>query len=325
LESSAVGAMEIFIGFDGIKQTPPAIITVGTFDGVHLGHQQIVHSLTDLAAKHQLRSTLVTFQPHPQSILQHKPNHPIYILTNMHEKVCLLENLGLQRLVVIEFTREFSELDHVEFIKGILIGKLNMRSMIVGDDHAFGRNRSGTYDNLKFMCNQYHFTLHRIAPFYVDQQRISSTIIRRMLMDGKVDQAARFLGRSYLLRGIVVKGEGRGQRLHFPTANIEVENHDKLIPGCGVYAVACKVGNTYHRGMANIGYKPTFGGTSKTVEVHIFNFEEDIYGRKVAILFLQRLRSERKFTNEKELIEQLTADKVNSTKINFDLEVEACL
>jgi riboflavin kinase/FMN adenylyltransferase len=158
-----------------------------------------------------------------------------------------------------------------------------------------------------------------------DLQRISSTVIRNLLSEGKVDHAAKLLGRSYSIRGIVVKGEGRGQRLQFPTANIELENHDKLIPGCGVYAVACKIGSSYHRGMANIGFKPTFGGKSKTLEVHIFNFKEDIYGRKIVILFLQRLRNEKKFSNEEELIEQLMADKVNSTKINFDLEVQTCL
>jgi riboflavin kinase/FMN adenylyltransferase len=317
--------MEVIIGIEGIKSTPPAIITVGTFDGVHLGHKQIIYSLVNLAKVHQLKSTLITFQPHPQLILQKKENKPIYILTNMHEKLCLLEKLGLERVVVIEFTREFSELGHQEFIQDILIKKLNMRYIIVGNDHAFGKNRDGTYDSLRIQSDKGKFELDRIPPYCIDNVRISSSLIRNILIEGDVDLAAAYLGRHYSIRGIVVKGEGRGRRLNFPTANIEIENHDKLIPNCGVYAVACKVDNTFHRGMANIGYKPTFGGKRKTVEVHLFDFEQDIYGIKVDILFLKRLRSERKFVNEHELIKQLNADKLCSNKIKFDLEVQACL
>jgi len=317
--------MEVIIGIDGIKTTPPAIVTVGTFDGVHLGHKQIIRSLVELAKERQLKSTLITFRPHPQLILQKKESKPIYILSNLHEKLCLLEKLGLERVVVIEFTREFSEIGHLDFIKDILVKKLNMRYIIIGNDHAFGKNRDGTYDSLRIQSEKYKFELDRIPPYCIDEVRISSSLIRNLLIEGDVHLAASYLGRHYSIRGIVIKGEGRGRRLNFPTANIEVENHDKLIPNCGVYAVVCKVDNTFHRGMANIGYKPTFGGKCKTVEVHLFDFEDAIYGIKVDILFLKRLRSERKFVNEHELIKQLNADKLSSNKIKFDLEVQACL
>jgi riboflavin kinase/FMN adenylyltransferase len=317
--------MEVLIGFEKIQKPSPAIVTVGTFDGVHMGHKQIIHSLVELADEHKLRSTLVTFRPHPQLILKQKENNPIYVLTNMNEKLCLLEKLGLERVIIIEFTREFSEIGHQEFIDDMLIKKLNMRYMIVGNDHAFGKNRGGSYESLKIQSETYQFGLHRIPPYRIENERISSSLIRKLLIEGDVDRAGVYLGRNYSMRGIIVKGEGRGRHLNFPTANIESENHDKLIPKRGVYAVACKIGNTYHRGMANIGYKPTFDGKSKTVEVHIFDFAEDIYGLKLDILFLKRLRSERKFINEHELIKQLNTDKLNSTKIKFDLEVQACL
>lgn len=317
--------MEVTLGLENIKSPPPAIITVGTFDGVHLGHQQIISSLCELAGKHNLASTLVTFRPHPQLILQHKKNQPIYILTNLNEKMCLLDRLGLERVVVIDFTREFSETGHEAFIEKVLLKKLNMRYMIIGNDHAFGKNRGGTYESLKNQSVLLNFNLKRIPPYSVDNLRISSSLIRGLLKDGKVDLAASYLGRNYSIRGIVVKGEGRGKRLHFPTANLAVENHDKLIPKRGVYAVACKIDNAFYRGMANIGFKPTFGGKSKTVEVHIFGFAEDIYGMNLDILFLKRLRSERKFVNEHELIKQLNTDKSNSTRLKFDSEVQVCL
>ena len=267
--------MEVTIGYEKFKSTPPAIITVGTFDGVHLGHKQIINSLIELAAERHLKSTLVTFRPHPQLILQQKKNNPIYILTNMQEKLCLLEKLGLERVVIVEFTREFSEIGHLEFIQEILINKLNMHYMIVGNDHAFGKNRGGSFESLKVQSEKLDFGLRRIPPYHIEDIRISSSLIRNLLNEGNVDKASSCLGRNYSIRGIVIKGEGRGRHLNFPTANMEVENHDKCIPKRGVYAVACKVGNTFHRGMANIGYKPTFGGKCKTVEVHIFDFTED--------------------------------------------------
>jgi riboflavin kinase/FMN adenylyltransferase len=307
--------MEVIIGLDNIDTISPSVVTVGTFDGVHLGHRMIINSVLNIAKENDLVATLLTFEPHPKVVVQESAQEKIKILTNLEEKLNILKRLGLDRVIIAKFTREFSEIDHINFIKTILLQKLQTHYIIVGHDHGFGRNRSGNFRELEKLSQKQPFEVREVGPYKLLNQTVSSSAIRQLLENGEVKKASEMLGTYYSMHGIVVKGEGRGKKLSFPTANITVENHAKLMPKEGVYTVDCEVRGRKHRGMANIGYKPTFGGVHKTVEVHLFNFSDDIYGEKIILFFLQRLRKEKKFKSETELIQQLRIDKEHSYKI----------
>jgi riboflavin kinase/FMN adenylyltransferase len=233
----------------------------------------------------------------------------------MEEKLEILHEIGLERVIIAKFTREFSEINYKTFVEDILLNRLRASCIIIGYDHSFGRNRIGNFKELENLSNLYSFHLKEIGPLKIDNQTVSSTRIRNYVDDGDMVSAAKMLGHHYSLEGIVIKGEGRGKRLSFPTANLLVENQNKLTPKEGVYVVDCRVHGKIYRGMANIGFKPTFGGVSRTVEIHILDFSEDIYGEKISIHFIQRLRDEVKFNSEEQLIKQLNLDKKNSYKI----------
>jgi riboflavin kinase/FMN adenylyltransferase len=307
--------MEVIFGLEKINSESPAVVTVGTFDGIHLGHRKIIDKVLELAQGENLISTLLTFEPHPKVVVQNSTHERIKILTNLEEKLSILQGTGIERVVIAKFTREFSEIEHRDFVLDILVHKLLARYIVVGHDHEFGRDRTGNYNKLEKLSEGRAFSVKEVGPYELNGVTVSSTGIRRFLNNGEVLQAAAMLGDHYSLRGIVVKGEGRGKKLSFPTANISVDNHAKLTPKEGVYVVDCQVRDEKHRGMVNIGYKPTFGGLNKTVEVHLFDFTRDIYGEKVTLYFLHRLREEIKFNNEKELIRQLQKDRELSSKI----------
>jgi len=306
--------MEVIFGLEKIKSELAAVVTVGTFDGIHLGHRKIIDRVIKLARREHLTSTLLTFEPHPRVVVQNSDYERIKILTNLEEKLLILQNTGIERIVIAKFTREFSEIEHGDFIRDILIKKLNARFIVIGHDHEFGRDRAGNYAEMQKLSKTCAFQVIEVKPYKLGDETVSSTAIRKYIENGDVVKAAEMLGGYYSLRGIVVKGEGRGKRLSFPTANIAIENHAKLTPKEGVYVVDCQVRDKKHRGMANIGYKPTFGGINKTVEVNLFDFSGDIYGEKVTLFFLQRLRKEIRFRNEQELIQQLHRDKKLSYK-----------
>jgi len=307
--------MDVTLGLDQLTGSVPSVVTVGTFDGIHLGHQKLLGSVIEVAQKRGLQSTLLTFDPHPKAVVAQKSQDKMRLLTTLDEKLELLQQLGLGRVVVIKFTREFSELDYRTFVKDILLDRLSTRVLVVGHDHAFGRDRAGNISALEKMCNDLDFELREVGPFTIGEKTVSSTIIRQLIGDGFVDEAAQMLGRPYSLSGLVTRGDGRGKKLRYPTANLAMGNNMKLVPLGGVYAVDCHLRQDVCRGMANIGYKPTFGGVNKTLEVHLIGFQGDIYGDRLKIDFLKRLRDEKKFDSKNELIEQLTKDKEQSLKL----------
>jgi riboflavin kinase/FMN adenylyltransferase len=307
--------MEVVFGLENIRQTIPSVVTVGTFDGVHLGHKKIINSINKIARENNLKSTLITFDPHPRVVLQQQPSFQIKLLTKLEERLELLQNEELDRVIIAKFSREFSELDYKEFIKKILLEKVGARVLIVGYDHGFGRDRSGNFDELKKISEENNFTVIKEKALTLDKTTISSSIIREMVEKGNVSDAAKMLGRLYSINGVVVRGEGRGKKLRFPTANLQIANDYKLLPKLGVYAVDCLINNKVYRGMSNIGTKPTFGGINKTVEIHILDFHKNIYGEKIDIKFIERLRNEKKFKNEQDLINQLEKDKNKCLKI----------
>jgi riboflavin kinase/FMN adenylyltransferase len=306
--------MEVIFGLNKNLMGKKSVLTVGTFDGIHLGHREIIRELMTIAKKNDFTSSLLTFEPHPKTVVQDSP-HRVKLLTTLEEKLQILQDIGLERVIIAKFTREFSEMNYKTFVEEILLQRLRAACIIIGYDHSFGRNRAGNFRELENLSNIYSFKLQEVGPFKIGNQTVSSTRIRNYIDEGDMENANKMLGHYYSLDGIVIKGEGRGQRLSFPTANLMIENQNKLTPKEGVYVVQCEVLGKSYRGMANIGYKPTFGGVSRTVEVHIFDFSDDIYGEKITTQFIQRLRDEVKFSNEKQLINQLNLDKKNSYKI----------
>jgi riboflavin kinase/FMN adenylyltransferase len=304
--------MEVITGLDNIQESADSVITVGNFDGIHLGHRRLLEKVTQIAAKRKFIGTLLTFDRHPRSVVSSSPVSKVKILTNLDEKIEIVEKFNLDRVIIVKFTREFSELSYQHFLENILIARLGMRVMVLGHDHAFGRNRAGNVTNLESLKAKHRFELIEVGAHKLGDLTVSSTLIRDHLLEGNITQATAMLGRPYSISGIVVRGDGRGKRLSFPTANIAPENQSKLVPREGVYAVDCIIHDEQFRGMANIGYKPTFGSADKTIEINLFDFDRDIYGDRIAIHFLKRLRDEMKFGNEQDLISQLKKDKSES-------------
>ena len=307
--------MNVVFGLENIKNAKPAATTVGTFDGVHLGHVKIINSLKEFAEKDNLKSTLITFDPHPRVVLQQVAPFKTKLLTKLDERLELLQNQGLDQVIIAKFSRQFSELDYKDFIKNILLEKVNTKVLVVGYDHGFGKDRSGNFDEMSKISKEFNFEVYRETAIKINGKTVSSSKIREFIDTGKVSDAALMLGRKYTINGVVIKGEGRGKKLKFPTANLQITNDYKLFPKEGVYAVDCIIHDKVFRGMSNIGIKPTFGGMQKTIEIHILDFEDDIYGEKIVVQFIKRLRNEKKFKNEKELIKQLKIDKNQCIKI----------
>ncbi len=307
--------MKVLRGLDHITKTRPCSATIGTFDGVHLGHQKIISRLRDVARENDLCTTLITFYPHPRLIVRGGIK-PVKLLTSQSEKLELLEPTGLDQVLIIPFDESFSNMDYQAFLKEILIEKLNVKALVIGYDHAFGKNREGNYENLKALGKEFGFSLEKVGPLESNGELIGSSAIREMIRYGDVDRAAQFLGRPYSVCGTVVHGAARGRLLHFPTANLHLEYENKLIPENGVYAVDVLLENKTYKGMLNIGFKPTFEtGQAFTIEVHILDFNLEIYGKQLKILFKKRLRSEKKFDSKEALVAQLEIDKLESLKL----------
>jgi len=308
--------MEIVRGLDNLDRITACVVTVGTYDGVHPGHLQILKRLDEIAVSNGYCSTLVTFDPHPKMVVERNKGKQVGLLTTIEEKLELLEQTGLSRTVIINFDKAFSSLSYEQFVKDILVDKLGARIIVVGYDHAFGKNREGNFEKLSELSNKYQFEVERIDPFKIDDKVIGSTLLRRILAEGDVGQAGRLLSRLYSISGKVVHGSSRGKMLQFPTANIDVENDAKLIPANGVYAVDVQYDKNIFKGMLNIGCRPTFNsGKKQVIEVNIFNFNKEIYGESITVLFKERLRDEKRFSFKEELIKQLEEDKKNSMKL----------
>jgi riboflavin kinase/FMN adenylyltransferase len=281
-----------------------SVITLGNFDGLHLGHQELIRKVIRRAKETDARSIVVTFRPHPLKILAPEKCPPL--ISIYEEKIKLFEKLGIDVLVKIPFTLEFAKMTPGDFVKGILCDMLGAKEIFVGFNYRFGRGREGNITTLKALGERLGFTVREVEQVSLDGEVISSTKIRHLLRDGEVEHAARLLGRTYTITGIVVKGDGRGKDLGFPTANIAPKH--SIIPAHGVYAVRLFVRDRFYDGIANIGMRPTFDKNVLTVEVHVFDFNEDIYGEDISLYFIGKIRDEKKFGSADELIHQIRAD-----------------
>ena len=303
--------MKIKIAAD-YKQIKSSVITIGTFDGVHVGHQQIIHRLVDTARKNDLQALVLTFFPHPRMVIQNDAN--IKLINTIDEKAKQLEQLGVDHLVVKEFTKSFSRLTALEYVRDILVNKLKVKHIIVGYDHHFGRNRTANINELKEFGSFYDFEVTEIEPQEVDDVAVSSTKIRSAILEGNIPTANKFLGYNFMLTGTVIKGKGLGKTLDFPTANIQIEAAYKLIPKHGVYVVKSQIKGVEVFGMMNIGKNPTVSeGNQTKIEVHFFDFNANLYGAVLKIELLNHLRSEIKFPNIEALKLQLEKDKADAT------------
>jgi riboflavin kinase/FMN adenylyltransferase len=292
-----------------------AVITIGNFDGVHLGHQALFHNLIEKAIALNGTSIAMTFEPHPIRVLK-KNNHPP-LITLYEQKVELIEKAGLDVLICIPFTQEFAAIPAKKFVEDILVKRIGIKAIAVGEDYTFGKNREGNLGLLKTLGNQCGFEVIVIDELHISNtypERISSTKIRELVMAGKVAESQKLLGRYYQIRGKVEVGRDRGGKLlGFPTANINL--YDELRPKIGVYAVIVECKGENFKGVANIGYSPTFDDYIFTVEAHILDFKENIYGQKIRVNFIDRLRDEKKFSNISELSEQIKKDIIKARKI----------
>lgn len=304
--------MEIIRGLENIESTRSSVVTLGTFDGLHLGHLKILDKVFSEAHKKNLESILVTFEPHPQLVLKNR-SAEVKLLTTINEKISFLKLQKLNKTIVIEFSQEFSQKSYKEFVKDVLIEKIKMKHLVIGYDHHFGKNRKGNIETLNELSSEMDFKVSKVDPLYHNEQIISSSLIRNLIIEGKVKEASSYLGRFYSLEGIVVPGDGRGKRLSFPTANIKPDDEHKITPLNGVYVVDIDLKNKKYKGMLNIGERPTFH-TNEAIEVNIFGLQEDIYNEKITIYFKKRLRNEIKFSSEEELVRQLKIDKELSLK-----------
>lgn len=306
--------MRIFRDLDSLPGFHNAVVTIGTFDGVHIGHRKILDMLAEWKAKVNGESTLLTFWPHPRMVLQPEDND-LKLLNTIEEKINLLEKTGLDNLVIAPFTKDFSRLSYLDFVRDILVEKLQSHVLIVGYDHHFGKNREGSFEQLQECAPIYNFELVQVPAEQIDSLAVSSTKIRKALQEGDVAKAAHYLGYPYFVSGEVVHGDKRGRMIGYPTANVEISENYKLLPANGVYAVKVEIGGKEYGGMANLGLRPTFNGKDKRLEVNIFDFEKDVYGQKISIFFMEKLRNELSFANLQGLKDQLALDKEQAVRV----------
>ncbi|NOX48907.1 MAG: bifunctional riboflavin kinase/FAD synthetase [Chlorobi bacterium] len=285
-------------------------VTVGTFDGLHLGHQKIIGRMKETAHEINGETVVVTFDPHPRLVLYADSKNLKFINTR-ERKFKLLEEFGIDHLIIIPFTKEFAKNTPEDFIRNFLTQKINMRKLVIGYDHHFGNQREGNFERLSELGEKYGFLVEEIPALYVNGTAVSSTKIRHALMDGEVKWANELLGYKYSITGIVVEGNRIGRTIGFPTANIEIEDKYKLIAAGGVYACEVERKGEMYSGMGNIGVRPTIGINGLVTEVHIFDFDEDIYGEEIRIIFIDRIRDEVKFEGLEALKSQLSKDREN--------------
>jgi len=310
--------LKVYKKLSDFKPPARAIVTVGTFDGVHIGHQKLLSTINSLAKAEGGQSVLLTFSPHPRLVL-FPDNNELKLLTTLDERIERLRKSGLDHLIIHPFTIDFSRISAVEYISEILVKSLGVHKLVIGYDHHFGRNREGNLEYLKNNSLDYGFEVLEIPAQEIDDVNVSSTKIRKALVNGKVALANEFLGYEYGIDGTVVKGNMIGRTLGFPTANIQPADKYKLVPGIGVYAVMFRIADMWYKGMASIGTRPTVTDSPKSViEVHVFNFEGDLYGKIVRVIFVQRLRDEVKFENTTDLAKQMENDAENTKAVLAD-------
>lgn len=302
--------MIVINNFNDYSINTPTVVTIGTFDGVHLGHQKIIRSIVRKAKENNEKSIIVTFFPHPRIVLE--TNSALKLINTIEERIKLIEELGIDYFVIIPFDVNFSNLSAHEFIESVLVKKLNTKNLYIGYDHQFGKHREGNFELLQQEGAKHHFTVHEISAISLKEVTISSTKIRNSIAAGNIEQANSYLGYNFFLTGTVVEGLKIGSQLGFPTANIELKESYKLIPKNGVYVVQSMFEERVIYGMMNIGYRPTVDGKNQTIEVHFFNFNQYIYRADLKIEILIRLRDEQKFDTLDALKNQLFIDQKNA-------------
>lgn len=301
--------MNIFQGFDQLGNIPNPVLTIGTFDGVHVGHQKIIQQLNEEADKIGGESVLFTFYPHPRMVL-YPTSHGLKLIQTQAEKIDKLRRMGLKNVIVHPFTMDFSRLTAVEFVRDYLVNRLHVKKLVIGYDHQFGKNREGSIDFLREVSDVYGYEVIEISAQEIDEVNVSSTKIRKAIVSGDVDKAGAFLGEPYSLTGKVVKGNALGRSIGFPTANLDIESDTKLIPQLGVYAVNVILANGELKlGMLNIGQRPTVASQDAiSIEVNLFDFNDDLYDQYITVQLLSRFRDEIKFNSIAELTAQLAKD-----------------
>ncbi|MEP0714260.1 MAG: bifunctional riboflavin kinase/FAD synthetase [Algoriphagus sp.] len=306
--------MKIYEGLSDFPTLSNAVVTSGTFDGVHLGHQKILHRIREIARSINGETVLLTFWPHPRLVL-YPDEHQLRLLSTFEEKAKLLREAGIDHLITIPFTKEFSQLTSREFIESVLVDSIQTKKLVIGYDHRFGKNREGSFEYLQTHHQVFGFDLEEISRQDVEDIGVSSTKIRHALVSGDIETAINYLGRPYELNGIVIKGEQIGRSIGFPTANVHIPNDYKLIPKDGVYAIEALVGGSLYKAMLNIGNRPTVNGTKKTVEANLFDFQGDLYDKQITIFIKAFLRNEQKFDGLEALKAQLYVDQKNAKKV----------
>ena len=302
--------MKVYNGLEEVYHIKNPILTLGTFDGVHLGHQKIIQNIVEKAKEINGETVLFTFDPHPRTVL-FPEFHNLKLIQTQEEKLAKLKRCGIEHVIVYPFSKDFSRTPATEFVRDYLVSKINVHTIVIGYDHQFGKNREGSLEHLMELSTVYAFDVIEIPAQEVDEVNVSSTKIRNALEKGDVYAANTFLGEPFQLNGIVVKGQGIGKSIGFPTANLAVQNSLKMIPKNGVYAIRVCVNNVVLFGMMNIGIRPTVSeDAQQTIEIHIFDFNDDLYNQSLMVEVIQFLREEHRFNSVDELITQLKKDEI---------------
>lgn len=315
--------MNIYRDFDEIPFDEKTIIALGTFDGVHKGHQQIIRKMNDIAHSEHLRPVLITIDPHPRIVLHNETRPRIQLLTTIKERLDLFEKFRVQNVLIIHFTYEFSQTPPEEFLRNYIVEKIGLKKFLLGREHFFGRNREGSYELLKSLSKELNFEIVKVDDYIEDGIIVSSTKIRHLLLEAGVATANKYLGYPYLVRGKVVHGNGRGATIGYPTANIKPYDAYKLLPGDGVYLVSVEINGTTLFGMANIGTRPTITTDTKpTLEVHIFDFDDDLYEMELTVHFHHFIREEKKFKSIDDLAYQIEKDELACRDLIEELKLK---
>jgi len=307
--------MKVVHGTANVERDPNSVVTVGSFDGVHIAHREIIRETVHRARMKEGRSVLVTFDPHPSMVVV-RGKGPVSLLTTLDERIALIRELQIDLVCVIDFSSDFASLSSEEFYRSHVVDRIGVSEVVVGYDHMFGHGREAGVRELVGLGKRYDFSVYAAHQVRKEGATIGSTLIREMLGNGEVEDAAGLLGYSYRVAGTVVEGDGRGKSLGFPTANLVPDDRDKLIPGPGVYLIGASVGTEEFFGMLNVGRNPTMtDGERQTIEAHLFEIDRDLYGEKIQVTFLKRLRDEIRFGSKEELISQLNRDREESERL----------
>ena len=299
--------MQVHKGWNNLPSFENVILTIGTYDGVHFGHQQIIKRICDLATEENTDSVLLTFHPHPRLVL--RPDLPLQLITTIDEKISLLENYGIDHFVICPFSKEFSDLPAEYYIKDVLVKHFLPKKIVIGYDHRFGKGRTGNIDMLRNLAKDFDYEVEEISKQTIDDISVSSTKVRRALTEGNIEEANQLMAHPFSISGKVISGEKIGRTLGFPTANIEIDSTNKLIPPNGVYAIQTKINGAQYNGLLSIGNKPTFGKyDNQFVEAYLIDFDQNIYGQKIEVTLIGKIRNEAKFSSADELVTKMNDD-----------------